>query len=307
MTDLSIIIPSRNDIYLSRTVNDIFVKATGDIEVIVVLDGATKYPLPASNSRLKYIKKPKSRGMRSAINDASIVAKGKYLLKTDSHCLFAEGFDEELIKDCDDDWVVIPRRYTFSSDSWERVPNTVVDYHYISCPWNNERMFVSICCPWISRTIEKGNTVLDDTMTFQGSVWMMSADHFRNQLHRLSEEGYGTFASEPQEISNKTWLGGGRVVVNKNTWYAHLKPGTASINRGYNLADVNMYQGLIYSAHYWAENEWEGRIHDFDWLIDKFWPLPMKDTLVHGEKYYWPENWREYYDGTLRIGSQVWV
>ena len=299
MTNLSIIIPSRNDLYLSKTVDDIFVKATGDIEVIVVLDGKTTYPLPSPHPKLQYIEKPKPRGMRSAINDASIIAKGKYLLKADSHCMFAEGFDEVLIKDCDDDWVVVPRRHTFSPRSWEVLPHTLVDYHYLSCPWNNTKMFVSVCCPWMSRTVERSNTVLDDTMTFQGSVWMTSADYFRNRLHRLSEEGHGTFASEPQEIGNKTWLGGGRVVVNKNTWYAHLPPGVASIHRGYRLSDINMWQGLIYSAHYWTENKWESRIHDFDLLIDKFWPLPMATTLSRGEKYYWPENWREYYDGTL--------
>ena len=36
---LSIIIPARNEVYLNRTIKDLQDKATGDIEIIVVLDG----------------------------------------------------------------------------------------------------------------------------------------------------------------------------------------------------------------------------------------------------------------------------
>jgi len=46
------------------------------------------------------------------------------------------------------------------------------------------------------------------------------------------------------------------------------------------------------SAHYWVENKWDERIHDFDWLIDKFWPLPTENSRHKLEKYYWPDEWR---------------
>ena len=38
MTKLSVIIPSRNEQFLPETVNDLFAKAAGDIEVIVVVE-----------------------------------------------------------------------------------------------------------------------------------------------------------------------------------------------------------------------------------------------------------------------------
>ena len=40
-----------------------------------------------------------------------------------------------------------------------------------------------------------------------------------------SDEKYGPFTQEAQEISNATWLSGGRVMVNKKTWYAHYHKG----------------------------------------------------------------------------------
>jgi len=39
MNKLSIIIPSRDDRYLQKTIDDLIEKAVGEIEIIVVLDG----------------------------------------------------------------------------------------------------------------------------------------------------------------------------------------------------------------------------------------------------------------------------
>lgn len=39
MGKLSIIIPSREEIFLNKTIQDLLVKAKGDIEVIATLDG----------------------------------------------------------------------------------------------------------------------------------------------------------------------------------------------------------------------------------------------------------------------------
>ena len=72
--------------------------------------------------------------MRNAINSAAAIAKGKYLLKTDAHCMFGEGFDEILKAECDDDWVVIPRRKRLDAENWaiQDVGKPDVDYEYLS-------------------------------------------------------------------------------------------------------------------------------------------------------------------------------
>ena len=97
----------------------------------------------------------------------------------------------------------------------------------------------------------------------------------------MSEVGYGGFTQEPQELGLKVWLGGGRIVVNKNTYYAHLHKGKVW-GRGYALPRGETDKGHKYSAAFWTSNLWEGRVHDFDWLIDKFWPVPT-----------WRESWRD--------------
>ena len=72
---LSIVIPSRNDIYLNQTVEDILNKAKGDIEVIVNLDGHADYPEDlVKDKRVHYILNKKVIGMRSAINEAVVKA-----------------------------------------------------------------------------------------------------------------------------------------------------------------------------------------------------------------------------------------
>src|SRR3990167_7635659 len=61
---LSIVIPSRNEVYLDRTVKDLIAKAVGPIEVIVVLDGYDTERTPGVN----YVYHPVAVGMKEAIN-----------------------------------------------------------------------------------------------------------------------------------------------------------------------------------------------------------------------------------------------
>jgi hypothetical protein len=101
----------------------------------------------------------------------------------------------------------------------------------------------------------------------------MTKYHFDNFLHGMSEVGYGTFSQEPQEIGNKTWLGGGAVKVNKKTWYAHLHKGKR-YGRMYNQNHNEIVEAHRWSAKHWMNNEEPNMVHKIDWLIEKFWPVP---------------------------------
>jgi hypothetical protein len=79
----------------------------------------------------------------------------------------------------------------------------------------------------------------------------------------------------------KTWLGGGKVMVNKRTTYLHLHKGKKH-GRGWHQDRAEVKAGHLYSARYWMGNEWEERAHDIEWLIDRFWPVPT-----------WPQDWKE--------------
>ena len=280
---VSIIIPARGERFLPETVNDIYAHATGEIEVIVMMDGYWQTPILEDRPGLTIIHRGHAMGMRAGINAAASIAKGDYLMKTDAHCMFAEGFDEVLKADMEDNWVVIPRRHRLDAEHWtlQDTEKPPIDYHYLSCPMTNKDGYSMHGAIWPERTRERMDIPIDDTMSFQGSFWFMTANWFRNFLGGMSEAGYGTFSQEPQEIGNKTWLGGGRVVVNKKTWYAHLHKGK-QYGRGYFIGKTEISKGHEYSAHYWMNNQWEKRIHDFEWLVEKFSPVPT-----------WPANWKE--------------
>ena len=282
---VSIVIPSRNEEFLAKTVDDIFAKATGEIEVIVVLDGPTAFPLPAERPNLKLIKKPVAQGHKPSTNAGARVATGKFLMKTDAHCMFGKGFDEILKADCEDDWVTTVRRFTLDPGLWQPRPHIGVDYYYIACPWT-QRAFRLKIAQWKSKTVHSRHIPIDDQMAIHGSMYLMTLDHFRNRIHGLDEERFGFWAGEPQDIGTKTWLGGGRVIINKKTWYAHLQ--LKPFKKGYAFPLKEAIRGQALVAQYWTTNKWEDRIHDFDWLIEKFWRLPR-----------WPENWREFYEAGL--------
>lgn len=281
---VSIIIPSRNEQFLAKTVDDIFNNATGSIEVLTVLDGYWPAPILQDRPNLVIIHRGQAQGMRPAINSAASIAKGEYLMKCDAHCMFAEGFDEVLQADCDDDWVVVPRRYSLDAENWERKKKGPTDYHYLQCPLKSNDGALH-GRPWNKRRDKRRDILIDDEMSSQGSCWFMSRRHW-DWLGGLHLEGYGDFIQEFQEIGMKTWLGGGQVKINKNTWYAHLHKGN-TYGRGYKVSRSSWHRGCHYSADLWLNNRWEERVHDFKWLIEKFWPVPT-----------WPEDYHSLWSGT---------
>ena len=289
---VSLIIPSRNEPLLSRMVEDVFSKATGELEVIVVLDGPTIYPLPKERPNLIFIPKPVPEGLRPAVNDAAKVASGKYILKSDAHVAFSPGFNRILQADFNDNWMSIPRRFDLDPNSWEPKLNTQVDYYYLGFPFGRPD-FILADIPWPTHMIDRADIQVDDLMTFGGTVWFTSLTHFQ-KLGGMQTEGYGTFAVEQQELGLKTWLGGNRVIINKNAWYAHY--GENHTQRPYHRDVGDNVRGCIYSARYWTENRWPKRIHDFTWLVDKFWPLPSPQHRTSRERYCWPANWRDYFN-----------
>src|SRR3989338_3299936 len=96
--DLSILIPARNEMFLSRTIEDILSNIEADTEVIAVLDGAWVDPPIPQNERVNVIYVPKSIGQRAATNMACKLSKAKYVMKCDAHCSFDKGFDIKMIE-----------------------------------------------------------------------------------------------------------------------------------------------------------------------------------------------------------------
>lgn len=280
---VSIIVPSRNERFLNKTIEDIYAKARGDIEVIVILEGYWANPMPKEDPRLVILKNYAATGMRNAINAACDIASGEYLMKLDAHCMLGEGFDMILKAECDKDWIVVPRRYSLEPEEWKFLDNgkAPVDYHYLSYPFVPGKPGAGLHgTVWNQRARERKDILLDEEMSSQGSCWFMHRDHWK-RVGPMQRELYGNFVQEFQELGCKTWLGGGKCMINKKTWYAHLHKGT-KYGRGYSLGKGELGMGVAFAVDYWLHNRWEKRVYDFDWLIKRFWPVPG-----------WPDNWEE--------------
>ena len=88
MTDLSVLIPARNELFLKNTIEDILTHMEGATEIIAVLDGAWADPPLHDHPRVRLVYHPVSIGQRAATNEAARLAQGKYLMKGDGHCAF---------------------------------------------------------------------------------------------------------------------------------------------------------------------------------------------------------------------------
>jgi glycosyltransferase involved in cell wall biosynthesis len=286
---ISVVIPARNEIYLQKTIDDLTTKAKGEIEIITVLDGYWPDPILKDQPNLVLLHNTTPKGMRAAINDAVRISKGEYIMKVDGHCMFADGYDVVLANDCQKDWLLVPSRYSLTAETWERGRGPI-DYLYLTYPFFDDDQFGYGLHgkKWLAIEGNMGgksyygleearkDILLDDIMTFQGSCWVMHKEYFVNTIGMLDENWYNMY-QEAQEMAFKTWFSGGRCVLTKNTWYAHWH----KTSNGYGLSKKEKLKSENESVEYWLQNKWPGAVRKFEWLIDKFWPVPS-----------WPENWK---------------
>lgn len=299
---LSVIIPSRNQPdwkFTQRTVDDLFDNAEDEIEVICVLDGYELNPPLKERKNLIVIHNHVARGMRQGINAGAAIAKGKYIMKCDDHCAFGQGYDKILAENCDDDWLAVPSRYALDGEKWcqkgyDKNPFKYgpIEYLYLTYAYNLDEQFGfgfhgkkwlgnegGQTGGYFDREKAKKDILIDDMLTFQGSCWFMPKKLFE-RIGGMQIEGFYQH-QEAQEMGFKVWLSGGRCVINKKTWYAHLHKGD-TYGRGYHLLKHQMIKSAIYSAELWLNNKWPGQTRKFKWLIEhpSWWPLDR-----------WPEDW----------------
>ena len=277
---LSIIIPARTEKYLNRTIKDVLVKATGEIEILPVLDGYGDYPYePIKDKRVKYISFPlprkHERRKRQAVNAAVSISHGEYICWLDAHCVVAPGFDEVLIKDSQDDWVIVPSRYHMDLKTWDRIASKPPPDDYRYWRWyslKGGKRFAQ--WKWDKKYEERKDVLIDDIFCTQGSFFFMTRKWF-DKCGFMQTEGYTGWGEESEEICMTTLLNGGRVVVDKNTWYAHLDKKQMK-KRMYPF--VSAKPCYLYSYNYWVHEQKDFFIK----TINKFMPIPN-----------YPSNWED--------------
>lgn len=289
MAKVSILIPARGESInnLMRTINSIYLNATGEFEVIVGYDGTE--PLItnfAGADNFKFIPFPSTVGIKTNINAMAAMATGKYIYKSDAHCSFGKGFDEILQANMEEDWLVMPRFYVLNGETWEWQDDRFYDYFYLCCPFTDPKGFrFKAGGHWPERTQERlvSHPEVDKTPQIHGSGWFMTKDRYFELGGFPNIDPYG-HAQEPIWLALKNWLAGGKVMVNKKTWYAHLHQ--QGNKRGYHMDHAQEVKSYDLAAKFWIGDKWDDtwpiKRYDFKEFVEYFSPMPT-----------WPENWKE--------------
>ena len=236
MNKVSIIIPSRNEKWLKNTLDNLYANATGDFEVLVGFNGKTDYPLKGNYPNLTLIYESENIGLKPMINKLATLANGKYLYKSDAHCAFSKGFDEVLKENMEDDWVVTPRFKIIKQDwsiQMKDGQEEFYDYFYLSCPFTDPRGLrfkAGGHWPELTKQRLESHPSLDESPQMHGSGWFINRGYFLSVL-RFPETDWDGHAQEPIWLGLRNWLKGGKLMVNKKAWYAHLHQN--SNERGY--------------------------------------------------------------------------
>jgi glycosyltransferase involved in cell wall biosynthesis len=225
---LSVIIPSYKDPYLYKTVDSLVENSLlkDDMEIIVVLDGYWLETPLRTDANIVTVHMGKNRNMRESINTGVRLAQGKYIMRTDEHCMFAPGYDKQLVDDMDrkckkGDWIMTATRYFLDPIKWERMDLPPVDYEKLKVRDMGDGHFKFEGVVWHERAKTHKDKMVDQTMAMQGSMWIMPKSWWDKVIVELDSERYGDMLQDSHEMQFKTWKAGGKLVVNKNTWFAH--------------------------------------------------------------------------------------
>lgn len=298
--DLSIIIPSRNEMFLSKTIEEILKNIRGKTEVIVTLDGAWADPVIKDDPRVTLIHYTEPIGQRAAQNRAARLSDAKYIAKVDAHCGFDEGFDVKLMEHMKDDWTVVPimrnlwafdwicpnghRRYQGPSGVCTQCgKETTRDFKWIgkenpqnrSYCFNPEPQFKYFKeytkRPEYKKSLEE--TGMTESMSLQGSFFMLTREKYWEL--NICDENFGSWGSQGLEVAIKTWLSGGRVMVNHHTWYAHMfRTQGGDFSFPYPQTDRKVKENRAIARDFFFNNKFDKAIHPLSWLIERFWPVP---------------------------------
>jgi hypothetical protein len=327
MRDLSILIPARNEEWLAKTISSIIENAELDTEVIAVLDGAWANPPIVDHPNVQLIYHNKSLGQRATTNEAARVSTAKYVMKMDAHCAVDKGFDRKMIEpyesgELDRKDMSVPRMYNLHVFDWECKQCKHTTYQgpkpsqCEKCKAPAEEIErITVWMPRLNRVSDWMR--FDHTLHFQywsayrkrpgvteeelseqfccvGACWMMTRERYW-EIGGCDEQ-HGSWGQQGVEMSCKSWLSGGRQIVNKRTWFSHLFRTQPGFGFPYPMSNGGVERARERSRWLWLGNNWEGQVRPLSWLIDHFRPIPdwhdpvgapqLKQVLEAGEEYY---------------------
>ncbi len=292
--DLSILIPARNEMFLAKTIEDILKNIEGNTEVITILDGAWADPPITQNERVTVIYHNQSIGQRAATNEAARLSKAKYVMKVDAHCAFDKGFDVKMMREMHEDWTMVPLMKNLHAFDWV-CPEGHRRYQGPSGPCKDCGKETVRDVVWIAKDSPKsvsycfdasphfqyfgeytkrpeGKGEITETMSLQGSAWMLTRDKYWEL--GVCDEAFGSWGSQGIEVAVKTWLSGGKVMVNKKTWYAHMfRTQGGDFSFPYPMSGRGQENAKSYARDLFFNDKWDKQIRPLSWLVEKFWPV----------------------------------
>jgi len=294
--DLSILIPARNEMFLSQTIDDILYNIEGNTEIIVGLDGLWADPVIKDDPRVTIVHVSQPLGQRAMTNQLCRLSQAKYIMKTDAHCSFGKGFDRIMMEDMQDDWTMACTMKNLHVFDWkcrncgirtyqgptpvkcEKCGGTSFKRRMVWQPRagtsNNFYRFDKDLHfqYWRELKHRPGNQDdLVESMSLQGSMFMLTREKYWEL--NICDEGHGSWGQQGTEVACKTWLSGGKVVVTRKTWYAHLFR-TQGGDFGFPYPNTGIMKAREYSKDLWFNNRWDKAVHPLSWLIEKFAPVP---------------------------------
>ena len=264
---VSVIIPGRCEPYFQQTVDGVLERATGDVEVVAVVDGpGQEPPVRSDDPRVKVIELEESIGQRAGYNLGVRESSGEFVMKIDAHALLSPGFDEELKAHCPPGTTVIPEMRRLDVHTWKDKPRGKTHFMFFGLD-----LYCHYWRDYRKRPEAQGD--YPEVMTGQGSSWFCRRDW--SDYIGLLDEGVGSWGNVGIEVSLRTWLCGGRQIVNKKAWQAHwFRRDEGGFTYPMDGRKVGRAHKYTRENYYFNDAAFENQTRPFSWIIERFAPVP---------------------------------
>ena len=289
---ICVVIPARNETLVCRTALQFLAMAQqpADVEIVVVLDGWDLQPagkvtqeyadaykreweavqaLASSDPRIMVYNLEVSKGVRHALNHALAYTDCTYFIKIDAHCELSYHWDYELRSSYDGaglQTLIIPRIRSLDPDTFA-MGDRFFDYLYIDSDIHQRHW-----PEYGQRPAAQGQVC--EVMSNLGATWFSTVRYWW-QIGGHDESLY-TWGESAPETSLKCWLGGGRQLLNKNVWFAHM----FRRRFPYAISGPAIKQNKARTKEYWLNGEYPLQVQPVEWLVRRFAPVPTWEHIA---------------------------
>jgi hypothetical protein len=203
----SVIIVARNEENLNKTLGSLIANATGEIEILVGLDGC-RYDV-INNEKVATLQFNQHIGRRKISNQLVKLATGKYLFEVDAHCAVSYGWDTRLKCVCDDNIIVGCSVNSIDEKLWGCDEDI---------KWVGGKIIEDAKWKWdkIDNNVEK----IEEVESFNACGWMIRKDYFEKLDGH--DEDLGEWGWENVEWTLKNKSNSGRIIIRTDVIVSHL-------------------------------------------------------------------------------------